>query len=102
MCDGRAQRKLVSDGNTSKEPDMTPRIRLRRMIARVRRGLSDMSYAQRRVFENQTGVAVVNRSRAIARTGAELEALYAHDGGSERQSAERSRERPTASATRRP
>jgi hypothetical protein len=54
---------------------MNPRIRVSRMIARVRRGLTDMSYAQRRVFENQTGIAVANRSRAIARTAAELEAL---------------------------
>jgi hypothetical protein len=50
-----------------------------------------MSYAQRRVFENQTGIAVTNRSRAIARTAAELEALYARRGGSARQSAERAR-----------
>lgn len=45
---------------------MTPRIRISPTIARVRRGLADMSYAQRRVFENQTGIAVVDRSRARA------------------------------------
>jgi hypothetical protein len=37
---------------------MTPRIRVSRMIARVRDGVADMSYAQRRAFENQTGIAV--------------------------------------------
>jgi hypothetical protein len=66
---------------------MTPRISVSQMIARVRRGLADMSYAQRRVFENQTGLAVTNRNRAIARTAAELEALYAREGRSVRQSA---------------
>jgi hypothetical protein len=66
---------------------MTPRISVSQRIARVRRGLADMSYAQRRVFENQTGLAVANRNRAIARTAAELEALYAREGRSARQSA---------------
>jgi hypothetical protein len=32
--------------------------RIGRITARVRRGLADMSYAQRRVFENQTGITV--------------------------------------------
>ena len=70
---------------------MTPRIRVSRMIARVRSGLADMSYAQRRVFEHQTGIPLAKRGRAIARTRAELEALYARDGRSAGQSAERAR-----------
>jgi hypothetical protein len=31
------------------------------ITARVRRGFADMSYAQRRVFENQTGIIVNER-----------------------------------------
>ncbi|MDQ6729571.1 MAG: hypothetical protein M3022_04540 [Actinomycetota bacterium] len=49
---------------------------------RMRRGVSDMSYAQRRVFENRTGIAVnpsADRKRepVSATTADELEALYA-------------------------
>ena len=77
MCRGPTQPNMVSSGNTRKEPVMTLRIHPSRMIARVRRGVADMSYAQRRAFENQTGVAVANRRRRIARTASELEALYA-------------------------
>ena len=56
---------------------MTLKIRANRLVRRVRLGLADMSYAQQRAFANQTGVVVAKRGRAIARTAAELEALYA-------------------------
>jgi hypothetical protein len=91
MCCGSAQPTMVTDENTSKEPDMTPRIRASRMITIVRRGVADMSYAQRRAFENQTGIAVAHRSRAIACTAAELEALYARGERPSRQSGEPAR-----------
>ncbi|MEO8966630.1 MAG: hypothetical protein ABI355_03495 [Solirubrobacteraceae bacterium] len=46
---------------------------------RMRRGVSDMSYAQRRVFENRTGIAVnpsvgCQRESVIATTADQLEA----------------------------
>ncbi len=54
---------------------------------RMRRGVADMSYAQRRVFENRTGIAVAERASFAARnhepmvasTPDELEALYTRD-----------------------
>ncbi len=52
----------------------------------MRRGASDMSYAQRRVFENRTGIAGAGQAGGpgqepvIATTPDELEALYARDG----------------------
>lgn len=52
---------------------------------RMRRGVSDMSYAQRRVFEKRTGIAATpsadrKREPEIATTADELEALYARGG----------------------
>ena len=63
---------------------MTLTIRTNRLVTRLRLGLADMSYAQRRVLEHQTGVPMVKRSRPIARTASELEALYARDDRSAR------------------
>ncbi len=64
---------------------MTPRTRTKvtRIAGRVRRGMSEMSYVQRRVFENRTGIPASDRGRVpgIATTAAELEALYARDSG---------------------
>ena len=37
--------------------------RIDSITARVRRGFADMSYAQRRVFENQTGITVNDDGR---------------------------------------
>lgn len=63
---------------------MSLRINVNEISDRMRRGVSDMSYAQRRVFENRTGIAANpsagrNREPVIATTGDELEALYAQD-----------------------
>lgn len=45
------------------------RSRIHRITARLRRGLADMSYAQTRVFENQTGIAVNDRGRRLPPAG---------------------------------
>ncbi len=62
---------------------MTPRTRttVTQIAGRVRRGMSEMSYVQRRVFENRTGIPVSGRNGVpdIATTRAELETLYARD-----------------------
>lgn len=66
---------------------MSLRTNVNEISHRMRRGVSDMSYAQRRVFENQTGIAVADAGRrggreqepVIATTPDELEALYARD-----------------------
>ena len=69
---------------------MIAAININQIVHRVRRGVSDMSYAQQRVFENRTGVAVTGRDRrhgpsrhgrgpVIATSTTELEALYAQD-----------------------
>ncbi len=62
---------------------MSLRTNVNEISHRMRRGVSDMSYAQRRVFENRTGTAVAarpagrDREPMIATTPDELEALYA-------------------------
>ncbi len=66
---------------------MSLRTNVKEISHRMRRGVSDMSYAQRRVFENRTGIAVADprasaghdREPVIASTPDELEALYARD-----------------------
>ena len=69
---------------------MGARIHVSQIVSRVRSGISDMSYAQRRVFENRTGIATGRHDRrsgpcaaalgpAIATSIGELEALYAQD-----------------------
>jgi hypothetical protein len=69
---------------------MSARIHVNQIVSRVRSGVSDMSYAQRRVFENRTGIAIAGHDRrsgssgdgrgpAIACSISELEALYAQD-----------------------
>ncbi len=68
---------------------MRTRANVSHFAKRVRRGVSDMSYAQQRVFENQTGIGTrgPDRRRGSAepsRPGADsrtrdLEALYAQD-----------------------
>ncbi|GAC1583435.1 MAG: hypothetical protein NVS3B18_16580 [Candidatus Dormibacteria bacterium] len=75
---------------------MRNRVKVSRLAQRVRSGVSDMSYAQRRVFENQTGIGTRGQDRrrrsaedrgsaehghgpAIAAGTRELEALYAQD-----------------------
>jgi hypothetical protein len=68
---------------------MSARININQIIGRVREGVSDMAYAQHRVFENRTGVATGHDRRRgssaprggppIATDTSELEALYAQD-----------------------
>ncbi len=64
---------------------MSLRTNFNEISHRMRRGISDMSYAQRRVFENQTEIAVAGRPArreqqpVIATTPDELELLYARD-----------------------
>jgi hypothetical protein len=69
---------------------MSARIRISQIVSRVRSGVSDMSYAQRRVFENRTGIATAGDDRrsgssghgrgpAVAGSISELESLYAQD-----------------------
>lgn len=55
--------------------------RSRRILARVRRTIDEIEYAQRRITELNTGVPLRQRAdrSGIARTAAELEALYTHD-----------------------
>lgn len=52
-----------------------------RLAGRVRRGMSDMSYAQRRVFENRTGIPANDHGHipGVAVGIAELERLYARE-----------------------
>jgi hypothetical protein len=42
---------------------MRARIKINQIVDRVRNGVSDMSYAQRLVFENRTGVATTGHDR---------------------------------------
>jgi len=66
---------------------MSLRINVNEISHRMRRGVSDLGYAQHRVFENRTGIAVADAGRpagrdqepVIATTPDELEALYARD-----------------------
>ncbi len=66
---------------------MSLRINVNEISHRMRRGVLDMSYAQRRVFENRTGIVVADAARpagrdqepVIATTPDELEFLYARD-----------------------
>jgi hypothetical protein len=71
---------------------MSSSIHVSQIVSRVRSGVSDMSYAQRRVFENRTGIAAGGREHrsgpsgpcpgrepVIASSVSELEALYAQD-----------------------
>ncbi len=66
---------------------MSLRTNVNEISHRMRRAVSDMSYAQRRVFENRTGIAGPGAGGAagrdqgsgIAATPDELEALYARD-----------------------
>ena len=69
---------------------MSVRTNIKQIVNHVREGVSDMSYAQRRVFENLTGVAARGHDRRhdssghgrgplIATSPRELEALYAQD-----------------------
>ena len=45
---------------------MSTRIHVSQIVSRVRSGVSEMSYAQRRVFENQTGIAITDAERRSA------------------------------------
>ncbi len=66
---------------------MSFRTNVNEISHRMRRAVSDMSHAQRRVFENRTGIADPGAGGAagrdhgsgIAATPDELEALYARD-----------------------
>ncbi len=69
---------------------MRTRVNVSQLARHVRNGVSDMSYAQRRVFENRTGIATSGPDRrqgssghgrgpAIAASTHELEALHAQD-----------------------
>ena len=59
----------------------TTQSRTQRIVARVRETLDDISYAQRRMTEIRMGVHLMEPGNrpGIARTVAELEALYAQD-----------------------
>lgn len=52
-----------------------------RIAGRVRRGMAEMSYAQRRVFENRTGIPANDHGHVpgVAVSIAELERLYARE-----------------------
>ncbi|MGH2867526.1 MAG: hypothetical protein ACRDNK_08160 [Solirubrobacteraceae bacterium] len=60
--------------------------RVRRIAARVRRSLTEINYAQRRMGEIRMGLPSVEPARrpGIAATVGELEALYAYLEGRER------------------
>lgn len=54
---------------------------LGRLAVRVRRGMTEMSSAQRRVFENRTGIPANDHGHipGVAVSIAELERLYARE-----------------------